>query len=517
MRGTDPDGDALAYTVSAQPAHGRVVLDGANFIYTPAANYNGADQFSFYADDGKISSTPATIRVNVTAINDAPVIDAIIGPAELDGRSSTSFIIMAHDVDGDPVSVSVQQVGGDPVQVVMTGNTFSVVVPDLQAVDTLALRASASDGAMETSRHTSLRLLPLSPSGMLRTIRGSRVAPGLHLIVTGDGYVAAEQGLLRADARMLATAVVDAADVGMYAAAWNVHVLDQVSVESGVDHPTQGIARDTAYDGTLDCSGVERLLCVDTGKVLDAVVPEFPAYSQILVTSNTDIYGGGGGTISVTSRNLYAPLVALHEMGHTFARLVDEYIDTQLDTGPIAGFEEDLVRNATEVTDPAMVKWRHWFTNPAAVPHLDHQAGVGLFPGSYYRASGYYRPTFNSFMRTTTAEMGAVNAEQWIKSIYQAVGAVRSVTPGATTLALPAGARTVFAVTPMFGGALQQTRWYEDGEEIASARGALTYACCAAASGTRTVKLVVVDITGKIKDSAPGPALYQRTWQVSFN
>ncbi len=49
------------------------------------------------------------------------------------------------------------------------------------------------------------------------------------------------------------------------------------------------------------------------------------------------------------------------------------------------------------------------------------------------------------------------------------------------------------------------------------ARGALSYTCCTVASGTRTVKLNVVDISGRIKDPVPGAALYERTWQVTFN
>ncbi len=200
----------------------------------------------------------ANISISVAAVNDAPVIDSVTGPSEVDGRSSTTFTVTAHDVEGDPVVVSVQQLGGGMAQLVMSGNTFSVHAPDSQAVDILALRVSASDGTASSDRDMDMRVLPISASGSLRTVRGSRDGQGLHLVVTGDGYTAAEQALLRADARMLASAVVDATDVGMYSAAWNVHVLDQASAESGVDFPTQGIVRNTAFDGTLDCYGVQR-------------------------------------------------------------------------------------------------------------------------------------------------------------------------------------------------------------------------------------------------------------------
>src|SRR5262249_48608969 len=58
---------------AAQPAHGTLSGTAPNVTYTPAANYNGADSFTFKANDGALDSNVATVAITVTAVNDAPV------------------------------------------------------------------------------------------------------------------------------------------------------------------------------------------------------------------------------------------------------------------------------------------------------------------------------------------------------------------------------------------------------------------------------------------------------------
>ncbi len=74
LTATDPNGDALTYTVVAQPAHGTLSGGtGAARVYTPAANYSGPDTFTFKANDGQADSNVATVSITVNAVNDAPV------------------------------------------------------------------------------------------------------------------------------------------------------------------------------------------------------------------------------------------------------------------------------------------------------------------------------------------------------------------------------------------------------------------------------------------------------------
>src|SRR4029453_16279878 len=73
--GNDTDADSSTLTAAAVtgPAHGTLTLDpDGSFTYTPAANYNGPDTFTYRASDGSAQSSPATVTITVTAVNDPP-------------------------------------------------------------------------------------------------------------------------------------------------------------------------------------------------------------------------------------------------------------------------------------------------------------------------------------------------------------------------------------------------------------------------------------------------------------
>lgn len=71
---SDPDGTSLTAVIVTQPTHGTLTLNAnGSFTYTPAANYNGPDSFTYRASDGTATSSPATVSLTVTAVNDTPV------------------------------------------------------------------------------------------------------------------------------------------------------------------------------------------------------------------------------------------------------------------------------------------------------------------------------------------------------------------------------------------------------------------------------------------------------------
>lgn len=79
LQGTDPDPDPavglrLSYSIASQPQFGTLTQQGtsATYVYTPNANYNGSDSFTYTVNDGVITSTPATVTLNVLPVNDAP-------------------------------------------------------------------------------------------------------------------------------------------------------------------------------------------------------------------------------------------------------------------------------------------------------------------------------------------------------------------------------------------------------------------------------------------------------------
>jgi|GEM_PF-4987506 len=92
LSGTDTEGSTLTFTVVSPPARGSLSGTGANLTYTPQADLNGADSFTFRSNDGQLSSTVTTIQINVTAVNDVPVITS--APAATPNPATTKDVVV---------------------------------------------------------------------------------------------------------------------------------------------------------------------------------------------------------------------------------------------------------------------------------------------------------------------------------------------------------------------------------------------------------------------------------------
>ncbi|MEO1034861.1 MAG: Ig-like domain-containing protein [Pseudomonadota bacterium] len=121
LSGSDADGDDLSYALQTSPSNGALSGTPPNVTYTPNADFVGEDAFTFVATDNLLTSTPATVSVTVTAVNDAPVAEAqSISVAE---DSSVGITLTGADVDGDALSY---EVANSPLN-----GTLSGVAPDL--------------------------------------------------------------------------------------------------------------------------------------------------------------------------------------------------------------------------------------------------------------------------------------------------------------------------------------------------------------------------------------------------
>jgi hypothetical protein len=102
LTASDVEGGSLSYGIVSPPAHGNLTGTAPNLTYTPAANYNGPDSFTFKANDTQADSNTATVSINVTAVNDSPVAN----PQSVTTAESTAIgiTLTASDVDGDPLT-----------------------------------------------------------------------------------------------------------------------------------------------------------------------------------------------------------------------------------------------------------------------------------------------------------------------------------------------------------------------------------------------------------------------------
>src|SRR4029453_17060151 len=105
---SDVDGDTLNAVLVSQPTHGSLTLNGnGSFSYTPAANYNGPDSFTYKANDGQADSGIATVSITITGVNDPPVAvnDSYTTPEDTTlNIVASGVLINDSDVDGDTLS-----------------------------------------------------------------------------------------------------------------------------------------------------------------------------------------------------------------------------------------------------------------------------------------------------------------------------------------------------------------------------------------------------------------------------
>ncbi len=113
LTATDADGDTLSYTVQGAPTHGTLSGSGANLTYTPAANYFGADSFTFVANDGTVDSATATITLDVTAVNDAPsAVDDSYSTNEDQALTIAAPGVLGNDTDVENNALTATLVAG---------------------------------------------------------------------------------------------------------------------------------------------------------------------------------------------------------------------------------------------------------------------------------------------------------------------------------------------------------------------------------------------------------------------
>ena len=120
---SDPDGDSLSAVAGSGPSHGSLTLNAnGSFVYTPAANYNGSDSFTYRASDGTLTSNLATVTITITAVNDAPTVTvAAGGTCGLDDRSGTINLTVG-DVDNAATALTLSAASSSDPKLVPTRN-----------------------------------------------------------------------------------------------------------------------------------------------------------------------------------------------------------------------------------------------------------------------------------------------------------------------------------------------------------------------------------------------------------
>jgi hypothetical protein len=340
----------------------------------------------------------------------------------------------------------------------------------------------------------------------------------IDLVIMGDGYSAAEQDALLADAQATADGIFGFTPFTQYRPFFNIYAIASVSAESGSDHPTEGALVDTAFGCAFDCMGLDRLICCDDAAVFDVADSLLPEHDAVVLMVNDPEYGGSGGYYSVVSMNEWAAEVVTHEFGHSFAGLGDEYEDAY------PGFVfTDVYPNVSPTAERDALKWAGFVDADTPLPTPDSAATgplapVGAYEGACYQSTGLYRPVSECFMRSIATGFCPVCAEALVLGYYGYVEIIDASSPveaavsGATgeTIELSVDAVEAEPSTVAYG-------WSVDGTPIVNPEAALSVPIECLAPGAHTIAVDVEDATDLVLDVYDPEQLLHgsRSWTVT--
>jgi hypothetical protein len=300
-----------------------------------------------------------------------------------------------------------------------------------------------------------------APAPLIAIQKMGDPATKVDFVILGDGYTAREQQKFAADARRLTEVLFSTSPFKEHRHDFNVWAMCPPAAESGISRPSTGVYHDSPLGASYDAFGSERYVLTFDNHALRKVA-QFAPYEFIEILANNRTYGGGGIFnlySTVASDNAFGNYVFVHEFGHHFAGLADEYYTSSVAYAASSERVEPWEPNATALLTGsagiagdlrAVLKWKDLVSPDTPIPtpwnkdafesyslsiqkrrsqlrkdkrpesemealfheELKHEqtmfgqekyAGkVGAFEGSIYEARGYYRPEVDCIMFSRT-------------------------------------------------------------------------------------------------------------------
>lgn len=283
----------------------------------------------------------------------------------------------------------------------------------------------------------------------------------VDLLLLGDGYTAEEHAAFIDKAREMADLLFATSPFRERKDDINVWALAPAASASGVSRPSTETYRDSPIGARYDAFRSERYVLTNDNKSLRRIAASAP-YDFIEILTNSDVYGGGGiyGLYSTAAANSeWAAYLFIHEFGHHFAGLADEYYTSPVEYLPPDEVVEPYEPNVTALLEPDKLKWQHLVASSTPLPtpwpkqafeehsikyqekraqmraddvpeadmnalfhevqefsndlfdSAEYKNTVGAFQGANYDAKSYYRSEMNCLMFTRTDFFCRVCAE----------------------------------------------------------------------------------------------------------
>lgn len=212
---------------------------------------------------------------------------------------------------------------------------------------------------------------PPSTSEVYETLKNGNPHNKVDLVFVGDGYTEKEREKFKADLKKYTEVLFTIEPFKSYKSYFNVRGVFSPSQESGVDEPRQGKYKNTVLNCTFNSLDSDRYLLTEDVRKLYDLVSQVPA-DAVVIMCNIDRYGGGGiynfyATFTASSQS--DDYVFLHEFGHSFGGLADEYYTSDVSYNEFypQGIEP-AEPNITALLLPENIKWKKHLSPGIKVP-----------------------------------------------------------------------------------------------------------------------------------------------------
>lgn len=227
----------------------------------------------------------------------------------------------------------------------------------------------------------------------------------IDIAILAEGYTEEEMGKFVSDAKSMTDSLFAVAPFSQMKDYFNIYAVKTPSIESGTDIPGEHIYRNTLYNSTFYTFDISRYLTTSDMKTIHDMAAVVP-YDQLYVLVNSSRYGGGGfyNFVSVcTTDNKLSSKVFVHEFGHGFAGLGDEYYTSEV-------AYDDYYNLKVEPWEPNLstmvnfsTKWKSMVDDSTPVPtprNKKYSSKVGAFEGGGYISKGIYSPMEDCRMKS---------------------------------------------------------------------------------------------------------------------
>ena len=231
------------------------------------------------------------------------------------------------------------------------------------------------------------------------------ITKAVDIVILPEGYTQEEMGKFVKDCDFFVKSLFNYAPYDRYRNSFNIRGVMAPSKESGCTEPGAKVYKNTVMRFSYWTFDSERYCMSTDNRDIRDLAGQVP-YDQIYVLVNSTKYGGGGiynFYCSSASSNSYSSDVIIHEFGHGFAGLADEYYQDETGYG-------DFYNNDIEPWEPNITtlvnfdaKWKDMMDKKTPIPtprEKKYESTIGVFEGGGYEAEGIYSPHMDCLMKT---------------------------------------------------------------------------------------------------------------------